>query len=223
MRPVWIVGGFALAAAMGCGPSVPAGSAVASGADAPAEEAQPEEAVPAGPSVAELEAMLSVDDGEWNLVGYEAQQLPHSAVGPLLELLEHDEARVRRRAVHCLGWVGDPRAVEPLRGLLADPDLRQDAVLSLAELGDAAIPALGEALASKDPETRRLAVRALSDIGSDATVGPLIEALADSYDAVAAGARAVLAKKACQDLGPEPGPWKAWWKDEAHRFDACED
>ncbi len=53
------------------------------------------------------------------------------AFDDLVDLLDHDDQRVRARAVRALGFLGDERAVEPLRELAASED-DEDAV-ELAE------------------------------------------------------------------------------------------
>lgn len=91
---------------------------------------------------------------------------------------------LRERLAEALGQIGDPRAVEPLRGLTVDdePAVRRAAVFALGELGeDGAGRALLRAVGDDDRETGRLAVEALGKLGTSVTdVG---DALADLDDA----------------------------------------
>ena len=66
-------------------------------------------------------------------------------VGGLIEALKHKDVGVRRRAAGALGRFGDPRAVDPLIGILTDSDvvlggeslyLQGDVARALGEIGD---------------------------------------------------------------------------------------
>lgn len=83
----------------------------------------------------------------------------------LLRLLEHDDARVRRRAALAVGRVGLSAGVEPLTARLAsdaEPEVRLMAAFALGLIGDdRAAPALITALADADPRIQGRAAEAL--------------------------------------------------------------
>lgn len=76
---------------------------------------------------------------------------------------------LRERLAEALGQIGDPRAVEPLRGMTLDDDprVRRAAVFALGELeSEGARRALLRAVGDDDRETGRLAVEALAKLGT---------------------------------------------------------
>lgn len=87
------------------------------------------------------------------------------AVDALLRILEKDKDRkIRQWAMWALGKIGDARAVEPLIGILSDPDrfTRADAVRALGEIRDVrALDALGKCLEDPDEYVRSEAKKAL--------------------------------------------------------------
>jgi len=115
---------------------------------------------PAG-SVKTLAEMMRSDDAEvqrtgrrqlWEMVrhigrpGNSAQQ--QAVVTALLQLIAGDQpVAVKREAVWAVSELGDSGCVDPLAGLLANADLRQDACMALERLpGDKAVSALKAAL-----------------------------------------------------------------------------
>ena len=67
-----------------------------------------------------------------------------------------------------------------LRAVAAGDDERaESAALEVGQLGEAALPALREMLASSDRDRRWWAVRALAAVGTEKAVAALIEALSD--------------------------------------------
>src|SRR5215212_7810261 len=59
-------------------------------------------------------------------------------INRLLQALRHDDDYVRLAAVHALGALGDPRAVEPICGLIGDVAIaiRLAAIHTVGVLGD---------------------------------------------------------------------------------------
>lgn len=107
-----------------------------------------------------------------------------AAVPVLVEALGETEAveeRTRFEALRLLGYLGDPRAVEPLLELLDDIRMRRRAVLALGRIGDlAALEPLIEQLADAQHTTvRDSAARALAHLGDARAVPALIEAALD--------------------------------------------
>jgi len=91
----------------------------------------------AEPVVAELCRAAYPDDARQLLA-----RLGPAAVGPLVAVLgDRLDARARERAVDALGGIKDPRAVDPLVGVLAEEitpsQLGQRAALALKQIGDA--------------------------------------------------------------------------------------
>jgi Uri superfamily endonuclease len=102
---------------------------------------------------------------------------------PLLEgILDDPDPDVRACAALALGRIGDGSAAPALAAQLSDESAFVSSIASdaLSMLGDAAVEALAEKLADENPHVRLLAVRALSRIKSQRTIGPLFGALEDS-------------------------------------------
>lgn len=98
-----------------------------------------------------------------------------------VELLADDDPEVLLQAVLILDHIKDPRAIEPLRGVLThpDPNVVQAAIVAIGHLGDArAIPDLRPFLTA-DPWLQIAAVQALGDLRSPEAVGSLAELLTD--------------------------------------------
>lgn len=118
---------------------------------------------------------------------------PHAAgtgdaISELIDALNDPDERVRLNIIKALGNLGDPRAAEPLARILRAATRPEDAGLdslaahaawSLADLGEAGIALLINALCECGEPTQVLAAAALADIGEDA-VAPLIDALHDA-------------------------------------------
>jgi HEAT repeat protein len=83
-------------------------------------------------------------------------------------------------AARSLGYFGDPRAIEPLVEAFSDSDTEVviQAIGSLAQLGDAALPTLAEALVDGDVSIRFAVTITLGRIGSDDAVA-ILEMLLD--------------------------------------------
>jgi Uri superfamily endonuclease len=102
---------------------------------------------------------------------------------PLLEgILNDPDPDVRACAALALGRIGEGAAAQALADQLGDESAFVSSIASdaLSMIGDAAVEALAEKLTDDDPHVRLLAVRALSRIKSQSTIGPLFGALEDS-------------------------------------------
>lgn len=129
------------------------------------------------------------------------------AVLMLLRLLEDEDHDVRHWAAMALGEIGDPRAVEPLSGLLLvdeDEGVRLEAARALVKLKDRrATEALVSALRDEKWVVRTWAAAALGEIGDLRAVEPLIAALDDNADLVRERAARALGKlKDTRAIGP---------------------
>ncbi|HZE99134.1 MAG TPA: HEAT repeat domain-containing protein [Planctomycetota bacterium] len=127
----------------------------------------------------------------------------------LIGALEDDRASAdeAERATRALGYVG-PRA-RPALSLLLERFRKDDApVQAMIELAPASIPGVTEALADRDPATRRRAARTLRLIGPAArsAAAPLAEALKDPDPGVRGEAALAVGEiqreKAVGDLKP---------------------
>jgi HEAT repeat protein len=107
------------------------------------------------------------------------------AITALINALNDPDEQVRVNIVKALGDLGDPRAVEPLAGILRSAVRPEDAgfhsiaahaAWGLTDIGEPGIPALISALCECGEQVQVLAAAALADIGEDA-VAPLIDAL----------------------------------------------
>jgi HEAT repeat protein len=110
-----------------------------------------------------------------------------SSIPSLTLVLGHPNFIVRRRAALTLARFGPEarRAAPDLVGLLTDPheDVRAAAEKALLQIGDAAIPALKDALKTSGSGTRDVVMATLSRFGSKA-VPILLECLRKDDDAI---------------------------------------
>src|SRR5678815_3580228 len=95
---------------------------------------------------------------------------------PLIDALGNQDWIVRMHAAKALGRLKDVRAIEPLVPLLQDKvkAVREEATIALAEIGDAALPSLLEALKHPEWLVRLHAVEALGKSKSVDAVEPLL-------------------------------------------------
>ncbi|VAX07330.1 Serine/threonine protein kinase PrkC, regulator of stationary phase [hydrothermal vent metagenome] len=103
-------------------------------------------------------------------------------VEAVLGLLNDDDEFLRRTAVEILNSIKDERAVDFLINALEDQDwwVRERAADALAKLGsDRAIPALVEML-DQQPDSAKIAIRALTEIGNTDAISPLISKLQEN-------------------------------------------
>src|ERR1051326_7850416 len=80
---------------------------------------------------------------------------------------------VSRSAARELGRLGDARAIQPLAGLLGDPEVSQSAAEALIQLR--AVDALAEALKQEKPAARKAAAAALGQLADPRGVDPLVQ------------------------------------------------
>jgi HEAT repeat protein len=116
------------------------------------------------------------------------------AVPWLVSLLGSSDAYVRWHVARGLGWLGDPRTVEPLLAALKDSDsgVRRKAADALGELKNRrAVASLTGALQDPDSKVRWAALVSLGKLKVPRAVEPLADALSDParsalqrYDAV---------------------------------------
>jgi cyclophilin family peptidyl-prolyl cis-trans isomerase/HEAT repeat protein len=160
--------------AAGCASTSPPS---ATGPAAPAAEPEASMPMPAA-------AVPDLTDRAMLLMMVDRQMYEPGVVRRILGTASHPaKADLRLRLAEALGQIGDPRGVEPLRGLTLDEDprVRRAAVFSLGELEEQeGTRVLRRALTDDDPETGALAVEALAKLGTplatvQAGLGPLDE------------------------------------------------
>jgi cyclophilin family peptidyl-prolyl cis-trans isomerase/HEAT repeat protein len=176
------LGVLLLAAAAGCahrGAPPPAPASISSPTPTPA--APPPSAPPRASTLSEIEpSLVSAEDRRT----YDAPVLAAAAGS-------HDPA-VRARAALALGRIGDERAGEPLRTLLADhvPAVREQAAFAAGLLGETMLSeVLGPLLADPDAAVASRAAWALGMLGQPAGRDVLVAAV---HDAAAPGRRAAI-------------------------------
>jgi len=109
-------------------------------------------------------------------------QLGKSAIAPLIEILEDEDAdeELRWYAARTLGEFNHPEAIAALVELLKtgeSEELSAMAAAALGNIGSGAVAALTELLA--ESQTRLLAVRSLSHIRRKETIAPLLGVVQD--------------------------------------------
>lgn len=138
-----------------------------------------------------IEVLLLGDFQErWDIAKM-LSKLGKSAVAPLIEILEDEEAEEELRwfASRILGDLAAPEAIAALIEVLKtaqSEELSGMAAAALGNIGTPAVDALAKLLAHED--TRLLAVRTLSYIRSQATIAPLLDVVQDSQVAIRAAA-----------------------------------
>jgi HEAT repeat protein len=120
-----------------------------------------------------------------------------SVAVPVLQgvLRESEQAHMRVLAANTLGWIGDERALEPLRQSLhdEDADVRLEAALGLAYAQDGSgVGRLIEALPIAHPFRGPSIIDALAELGEPA-FQPLVRVLSDQSAAATTRANAVVA------------------------------
>jgi HEAT repeat protein len=124
---------------------------------------------------------------ELPVAGVEDLRLAGDIEGLLRALSPAWPLEVRRAAAVALGDFGDPRAVEPLIGILGEKEgeIRLAAVLSLAKIADTrAVPALTALLGDPDGDVRTAVVIALGMIGDRSAVPALLGVFSDPHTPV---------------------------------------
>lgn len=104
-----------------------------------------------------------------------------AATPVLIEALDKTDAieeRIRFEAIRLLGYLGDPRAVDPLLARLDDMRTRRRAVLALGRIGDprAFEPLVEQLLNAQHTTVRDSAARALAHLGNPQAIPSLVRA-----------------------------------------------
>ncbi len=104
-----------------------------------------------------------------------------SEVPPLIALLKDPDEGVSQAAVLSLGVLRDPRAIPALISALSN---HRGARMGLRNIGQAAVPALIEALRNDNPNVRAGAAEVLGEIRDPVALPPLLAAVYDSQPEV---------------------------------------
>ena len=126
-------------------------------------------------------------DAHW-VLGHLGKEDPGTLVPILVKLLDHGRMETRLNAVKALGEVGSEQAIPALAALIEsgsarwardreEPEVRQLAVSALGKIGGAAVPELVKIVKNKGSSLRVDAIRALSTLGDEKAVVPLLDAL----------------------------------------------
>lgn len=126
-------------------------------------------------------------DAHW-VMGHLGQENPATFVPILVKLLKQRRMETRLNAVKALGEVGSEEAIPALAALIESgsakwkrdrekPEVRQLAVEALGKIGGAAVPELVKIVENKGSSLRVDAIRALSTLGDEKAVLPLLDAL----------------------------------------------
>lgn len=114
----------------------------------------------------------------WSLVRFGALAVPS-----LIELIDHTDATVRHYAIHTLGKIGDPQAVEAVSRAIYDssPTVQLKAAFVLGQLKDpraieAVLPLLGH-----DSDTIRNTVSDVLELFGAQALPALLQALAHAH------------------------------------------
>lgn len=113
---------------------------------------------------------------------------PTTLVPILIDLLEHNQMGTRLNAVKALGEIGSEKAILVLAELIESgsakrkgdrevAEVRQMAVAALGKIGGKAVPELVKITQNKGSSLRVDAIRALSSLGDEMAVQPLLDAL----------------------------------------------
>ena len=113
---------------------------------------------------------------------------PTTMVPILVDLLEHNQMGTRLNAVKALGEIGSENAIPVLATLIESgsakregdrevAEVRQMAVAALGKIGGKAVPELVKITQNKGSSLRVDAIRALSSLGDEKAVRPLLDAL----------------------------------------------
>lgn len=103
------------------------------------------------------------------------------AADALTRALQDSSERVRLKAAYALSQIGDVTALDALVDALGDSSLEVRYMVgdALQSFGERAVLPLCNALTHDDCDVRELAIGILGEIGSENTVGLLIEAMQD--------------------------------------------
>ena len=117
------------------------------------------------------------------------------AAGALIETLKSESYKARRNAAIVLGRFKVREAVPALTPLLADRDMREDALEAIVRIGgEGALPQLMAYTKESDPLVRRAAVAALAGLGAERCMKALLPLLSDPVEEVRAEAALALGR-----------------------------
>jgi HEAT repeat protein len=157
-------------------------------------------------TIAALLAVLQDEHAGFGLYGYPkrcevqgaVEALRHigePAIQALLQDLSSRNSRVRWQAIHAIGQLGNPKAIQALQGILRDKNertkIRATTAWALGEIGDGqSVETLVKTArdASEHEAIRLLALGALGDIGDGQVVEEILPALQDRASEVRCGA-----------------------------------
>lgn len=130
-------------------------------------------------------ALTVLEYGDFHTRWDVAKLLPKlgpSACGPLMEVLQDEEADLEQRwfAGRILGYFNTPETIACLVNILNDgsnDELKAIAAIALANLGPTAVTGLTTLL--ENPQTRLMATRSLSQIRHSAVISPLLTVVKD--------------------------------------------
>lgn len=126
-------------------------------------------------------------DAQWVMANI-GRSDPNTMVPILVELLKHKQMGTRLNAVKALGEIGSEEAIPVLSELIdsgsarrvrdrEEAEVRQLAVAALGKIGGKAVPELVKITQNKGSSLRVDAIRALSSLGDEKAVQPLLDAL----------------------------------------------
>jgi HEAT repeat protein len=124
-------------------------------------------------------------------------EIGEPAVFPLIRVLAERDPDDCRAAAEALGRIGDPRAVEPLIGVVRESGwgfIGSTAAEALSRMGSEGAEQLLGLLADPSTDVRLTAVRALGGLGDPQAVEPLHRALSDADRDVRQAAAVALGK-----------------------------
>lgn len=116
---------------------------------------------------------------------YRSIKLTKKAIGLLLDTLKSESLKAKRNAVIVLGKARVDEALPVITGLIADRDLREEALEAVVSIGgEKALDTLISYGRDSDPLVRRAVVAALSGIGTDRGMKAIIPFLSDPVEEV---------------------------------------
>ncbi len=119
-----------------------------------------------------------------------------SVTAQLVQLMEHQDYRVRYHAALTLAQLGNPLALPVLAATprWKNGQIAHELMSTLGQMGTVAIPLLGQWLRDEHREVRRQAADALGEISGDEAFGLLLDALQDGDNLVQRSATLALGR-----------------------------
>jgi HEAT repeat protein len=144
--------------------------------------------------------------------------LKDAAARPRLEaLLDDTHWLVRANAAKALGDIGDPASVPVLVAHVEDRNpkawiAKADAMSRFGRAASAATKAVAERLSASDWQVRLTACRALTLMGNEDAVEPLIDRFEVEVGRIHRELYRALRAVSFENFGPNPQTWRNWWK-----------